>query len=551
MKTETFIKKARVIHGDKYDYSKTDLEHRDENGKVIIICPEHGEFLQTPSSHLRGENCPKCANMKRGDTFRSNREEFIKRAKEKHGDKYDYSKVIYKNAETEVTVICPKHGEFKIRPMQHLLGQGCSKCAGRGLNTEELIERFRSVHGDKYDYSKVIFTKMHEPVTIICPEHGEFLQTPSKHYSKKQGCPKCAEEKKKKGFNKLTTEEFIEKAKQIHGDKYDYSKTKYTLSHDEVIITCPIHGDFKQVANYHLSGHGCEKCGYNVSNGEDEIEEFIRSLGFLVVKKDRTILDGKEIDIFIPEKKVGFEFDGLYWHSNEYKNDNYHLLKTMAAEDAGIRLVHIFEDEWYFKKEIVKSMISNILGKTERKIYARKCKIQEVGRFEKKLFLDKNHIQGDVVTNINIGLYYEGELVSLMCFGKRRVNLGKKAANEGEYELLRFCNLLNTSVIGGASKLFKYFIENKAPEYIISYCDRRYSVGNMYEKIGLTKSHISKPNYFYVQGVNRENRFKFRKSELVKDGYDPDKSEREIMKERNIPRIYDCGNIVYEWKKPE
>ena len=110
MKTETFIKKARVIHGDKYDYSKTDLEHRDENGKVIIICPEHGEFLQTPSSHLRGENCPKCANMKRGDTFRSNREEFIKRAKEKHGDKYDYSKVIYKNAETEVTVICTKHG---------------------------------------------------------------------------------------------------------------------------------------------------------------------------------------------------------------------------------------------------------------------------------------------------------------------------------------------------------------------------------------------------------------------------------------------------------
>ena len=131
----------------------------------------------------------------------------------------------------------------------------------------------------------------------------------------------------------------------------------------------------------------------------------------------------------------------------------------MAAEDAGIRLVHIFEDEWYFKQEIVKSMISNILGKTKRKIYARKCKIKEVGRFEKKLFLDKNHIQGDVVTNINIGLYYEGELVSLMCFGKRRVNLGKKTTNEGEYELLRFCNLLNTSVIGGASKLFKYFID--------------------------------------------------------------------------------------------
>ena len=136
-----------------------------------------------------------------------------------------------------------------------------------------------------------------------------------------------------------------------------------------------------------------------------------------------------------------------------------------------------------------------------------------------------------------------------MCFGKPRINLGSRNSEEGEYELLRFCNKLYTTVVGGASKLFKHFIDAYNPSLITSYCDRRWSVGKMYEALGFTLSHKSQPNYYYIQGNNRKNRFKFRKSELIKEGFDPNKSESEIMKERGIHRIYDCGTLVFKWIK--
>ena len=253
----------------------------------------------------------------------------------------------------------------------------------------------------------------------------------------------------------------------------------------------------------------------------------------------------------MPELNIGIEYDGLKWHSDEFKDKNYHLNKTEECKKLGIRLVHIFEDEWMNKKEIIKSIIRNIIGKTENKIYARKCIIQNVNDNEKKEFLEKNHIQGNVNSQINLGLYHDGELVSLMCIGKPRINLGRKTSLEDEYELLRFCNKLNTNIVGGASKLFKYFITNYNPTLTTSYCDYRWSIGNMYKALGFTLSHHSQPNYYYIIGNNRKNRFKYRKSELIKEGFDPEKSEKEIMEERGIHRIYDCGSLVYIWKNED
>ena len=183
-------------------------------------------------------------------------EEFIKRAKMVHGDKYDYSKVNYVNNSTKVTIICPIHGEFEQNMINHINGkQGCPKCGGTSKSTtEEFIEKSRKIFGDKYDYSEVNYINNRTSVTIICPEHGKFSQTPHDHLSNKIGCPKCG------GTSKSTTEEFIEKAKRIHGDKYDYSKVNYINSHKKVIITCPKHGDFYQRPNDHLSGYGCPKC---------------------------------------------------------------------------------------------------------------------------------------------------------------------------------------------------------------------------------------------------------------------------------------------------
>ena len=547
-KKAKFIEKAKNRHGDKYDYSK--VEYINSTTKVCIICKEHGEFWQTPQGHVRGQGCPKCANIKRGDTFRSDGDTFVKRATVLHDGKYIYDKDSYINAMTKVPILCLKHGTFWMTPMNHLLGQGCPKCNGRGLNTEEIIELFKEKHGDSYDYSKVVFTKMHEKVCIICKEHGEFWQTPSKHLLG-QGCPKCSGIKKAKGRT-LTTNDFIEKSSKIHNNKYVYDKTEYKGTYDSLTITCPIHGDFTQRANDHLNGHGCPICGNNMSLAEKEIEDYVKSFGIKTETKVRGILsNNKEIDILIPELSIGIEYDGLKWHSDEFKDKNYHLNKTEECKKLGIRLVHIFEDEWMNKKEIIKSIIRNIIGKTENKIYARKCIIQNVNDNEKKEFLEKNHIQGNVNSQINLGLYHDGERVSLMCIGKPRINLGRKTSLEDEYELLRFCNKLNTNIVGGASKLFKYFITNYNPTLTTSYCDYRWSIGNMYKALGFTLSHHSQPNYYYIIGNNRKNRFKYRKSELIKEGFDPEKSEKEIMEERGIHRIYDCGSLVYIWKNED
>ena len=222
---------------------------------------------------------------------------------------------------------------------------------------------------------------------------------------------------------------------------------------------------------------------------------------------------------------------------------------TKRCEENGIRLIHVFEDEWLYKKDIVKSMILNMLHKTPSKIYARKCEISEVTNKEVKEFLDNNHIQGKCNSSVNIGLYYNGELVSLMTFGKPRINLGSHS-QEGSWELVRFCNKLNTSVVGGASRLFKHFITKYQPNNIISYSDNRWATGNMYDKLGFVFDHASAPNYYYVIGLERENRFKYRKDRLIAEGYDPNKTEHEIMLEREIYRIYDCGCKVWKWKSP-
>ena len=342
---EGFIKKCTEIHKGKYDYSKTVFTGVKD--KVCIICPIHGEFWQNAHDHIQGHGCRKC-----GGTNPLTTEEFIRRAREEHGDKYDYSKVNYVDAQTKVCIICHEHGKFWQLPINHVNGQGCPKCHGVCNSTEDFIHNARKVHGDKYDYSKTEYVASKMPVTIICPEHGEFQQMPVKHLSG-HGCPKCGlESRRKKQF--LTQDEFIEKAKQVHGDKYDYSKVEYKSMINKIRIICPEHGEFWQRPVDHVNEHGCPKCGQLMSKCEDEIYGFL--LIFLkseeIIRHDRKILDGREIDIYIPSKKVGIEYNGLKWHSEEFNKDfSYHLSKTEKAYKNGVKLIQIFEDEYLNHKK--------------------------------------------------------------------------------------------------------------------------------------------------------------------------------------------------------
>jgi len=281
---------------------------------------------------------------------------------------------------------------------------------------------------------------------------------------------------------------------------------------------------------------------------EKEVIDFLSSLGLNLIKGDRDILNGKEIDILIPDFNIGIEFNGLYWHCEKYVDKDYHLNKTNVCESKGIHLIHIFEDEWVNNKDIVKSRLKNLFKLTENKVYGRKCIIKEVNTKDKTKFLNDNHIQGTIGSKVNLGLYYNDDLVSIMTFGKGRVVMN---GVKNEWELLRFCNKINHSVIGGASKLFKHFIKNYNPNQLISYADRRWSQGNLYNQLGFNKTHNSTPNYFYVVNNEREHRFKYRKNLLVESGFDIKKTEREIMYDRGIYRIYDCGNLVYIYNKKE
>lgn len=285
------------------------------------------------------------------------------------------------------------------------------------------------------------------------------------------------------------------------------------------------------------------------SNGEETLYNYIQSIvDTKCLRNKRKIIKNFEIDIYLPDYKIGIELDGLYWHSDVYKNKDYHLNKTEVCEVQGIQLLHVFEDEWMLKREIVKSIIKSKLGLIDTKLFARKCEIREINDNQLvRNFLETNHLQGFVGSNVKIGLFHNNELVSLMTFGKKRLSMGNKTVVDGEYEMLRFCNKLNTQVIGGASKLLKHFVINYQPKSILTFADRRYSNGDLYKQLGFEHIGNTKPNYWYFtnNSLIRHYRFGFRKDVLVKEGCDSTKTEHEIMSERGYLKIYDCGNMKF------
>ena len=244
--------------------------------------------------------------------------EFIKRAKEVHGNKYDYSKVKYVNAKTKICIVCKEHGDFWQIPDSHLRGHGCYKCGNdiaiksniinKTSNELEFIYKAKLIHGNKYDYSKVKYVNAKTKICIVCKEHGDFWQIPNDHLNG-NGCPLC--NKKGKGINgKLTLNEFIEKAKLIHGDKYDYSKIEYKDSKTKVCISCPKHGDFWQIPSSHLQGHGCAKC--HESNLEKEVEKYFLNKGIRYLSQVKFEWLGRQsLDFYLPDYNIGIECQGI------------------------------------------------------------------------------------------------------------------------------------------------------------------------------------------------------------------------------------------------
>ena len=271
-KTLKFILKAQKVHDNLYDYSK--VQYINAKTKVCIICSEHGEFWQLPSNHLQGKGCPKCKYNKLKKRQSTSTNEFILKAINVHGNKYDYSKVEYVNNKTKVCIICPEHGEFYQTPYHHLnRKQCCPKCKGLYLTTEEYISKAKQIHNNIYDYSITHYSGSHKKLKIICPIHGEF-EIIAKDHLNGQGCGKCKSIKLWNSRGRITTNEFIEK----YYNKFPQNQNKllfddsyYINNKTKITVKCVYHGEFEITPNNLMLGRGCSLCSnhhhYNTFNG--------------------------------------------------------------------------------------------------------------------------------------------------------------------------------------------------------------------------------------------------------------------------------------------
>lgn len=487
-------------------------------------------------------------------------EQFIEQARAIHGDKYDYSKVEYINNHTKVTVICPKHGPFEVQPSVHKAGFNCPKCAAEAasirnsMGKDTFVKRATEIHGDSYDYSEVVYKNSDTPVKIICPEHGAFTQRPA-HHLKGCGCKRC-------GYNKFTgrnnpkyqrtQEEFEARAREIHGDRYDYSQFVYKGSGVKGTIICKAHGPFEQTPNSHLNQRqGCPKCNNNISKPEQEVFQYVRSLlapEIQINQSNRTVIYPYELDIVIPKLKLAVEFNGTRWHCEDYKAQNYHQKKVDLCERKGWRLIQINEHTWNTNKEKVKLLLAAKLGQFKHKVYARNCEVTTISKQDADCLCKAAHMQGACRSSLRIGLYHEAKLVGVATFGRPRFN------QNYTWEILRICFAPGYQVVGGASKMWKYFLRSyfKPGDSVITYANRYWSDGGVYKTLGFKLEDKGTPNYEWVHKTGSKEplpRYKTQKHKLAKllDHYDVGLTERENMQLAGYLRSYDAGSLRFTY----
>ncbi len=392
--------------------------------------------------------------------------------------------------------------------------------------TNEYLEKSKKTYLEKYGVDNYTKTDeyLEKTINTNIKKYGESSHTKTDKYKSER-----------RGKSIFKTEEY-------RLENFEIAKNPYYIKYlddKESLFNCDLgneHSFTINTDNYYGRIYNenpictvCYPIELNSSIKEIELQEFIKKN-----YSDKLIFNYKdkyEIDIYLPNLKIGFEFNGIWRHSNKYKHKYYHLDKTNYFKERGIRIIHIWEDDWLYKKEIIKSQILSFINKLAHKIWARKCSIKEVSIKEAKEFLNKNHLQGFVKSNIKLGLYYEQELVSIMSFDKYE---GRKKMLELDWNLNRFCVKNYISIAGSASKLLKYFIKFYNPNRIVSYADKDWSEGKLYRKIGFDELYSTTPDYKYLINGIRSHKSKFRKLESL------------VMKD--TAKIYDCGKIKFELK---
>lgn len=536
-----FITAAQKVHGERYDYSQT--VYRNSATRVQIVCPDHGPFLQTPRDHVHSAaGCPACTGNERLTA-----ESFLTRAAAAHGDTYDYSKVVVVNQTTPVVIVCPTHGEFTQQPKQHLKGRGCPKCGGtHKLTHEEILAQFAVAHGARYDYSQVVYTNMVTEVDIVCRDHGVFQQLPGVH-KLGHGCPACAANARRTVFRRDPAEVAAEL--QAARPDFGYDTSEYTNNKGFISVTCSRGHQFKQRVN-DARRYGCPVCAGHYSKGEQEVRDFVASLG-VHQEKTRKVIAPKELDVWCPEYQVGFEYNGLYYHSEANGiGRTAHYDKSNAVTAAGGRLVHIWSDDWAYRRSAVEGLIKAALGKLPA-VNARACSIRPVEASQAKAFLEQHHLQGYTGAQY-IGLWLGDLLVACMGFAVARSIRGEP--EPGVFELVRYA--ASHRVRGGGSRLlhaWKRHMLTTGTEWttLITYCDLAHFTGGLYTGMGFTEVSRSGPDYKIIKAggdkrLHKSNVQKAKLKVLLGDKYDDTKTEAQMCAENYIFRVWDCGRLKFE-----
>ncbi len=484
--------------------------------------------------------------------------QFVAKAQALHGAAYDYSRVVYVGNKIPIEIRCIRHDRWiKIRPDLHVnvRRQGCRECGrakavkSRTKTRENFIADAMEVHGDKYDYSRVVYINALEKVEIGLRDGTWFWQTPANHLT---GHGSVSERNASFADKyRWTTEQFIAKAIAVHGDRYDYSRVDYrgaTGACNKVWIGCKIasHGWFEQVPQCHIDlRQGCPRCATSVSSGHREMCDFLDTLGVDHYVNDRKILNGMELDIVIPAHRIAIEFCGLYWHGeNNQKDKNYHLRKHDDCAKAGWRLITIFEDEWQNKKDIVKSTLGHFCYQTKKGVYARTVTIREIDHETASKFVDAHHLMGrGSPGRYRIGAFSNSEeLVGVMIFGHPNNEQG----STGQLEMTRFATD-GRNHPGLGSKMFKWAVTKYDLSEVVAFVDRRWFTGSFKTISGFRLDTVIPPGFEYTDCQNRYHRRFMSRAKAVALGAPPNATKREMMRHLGYDRIWDCGRLRYIW----
>jgi G:T-mismatch repair DNA endonuclease (very short patch repair protein) len=553
MTTEMFIAKAKEIHGSKYSYERSIYTHNQD--KLTITCPIHGDFSQRAIYHLQGNGCKYCGKEKVMETVINSKvytvQETLEDLKKFPNLSFPYIESEYSRATSEITCICKFHGEFKdtFRRLK-LSKHGCVKCsvAKRILtkkgNIDSIRKRLIEQCNGKYEFPHLEneYINNKSPITAICDSHGNFT-TMGNSIATGSGCPKCKADLTKRNLS-MSFEEFKHKSISKYGLKFNYISTNfdsfYKSSDRTVDLECRDCGlKFTQSVKDHLSGcvTGCPKCAKSYSGVEEKVVSLLDLMGIKYIQRSRKVIAPYEADIFIPDKNIIIEVNGVYWHSTKFLDKNYHREKREYAQKMGYRLIYIWEDEINKDPKKVESYLKNLLNLGVVSIGAREVEIKQIDHSTGSSFINTHHFMGNgAPASHYYGIFKNDLLLGVVSFRK---NMNTK----GDYELYRSCYLSGYRIQGGLSKVIKKAIKDLDTD-LHCYIDLDKFNGESYFKCGFLPVGEITLKMSYVKKNERISRHHFRKSDLIgMRGYSPELSADDILAMNNIFSIYESGTL--------